>query len=105
VGDGSGSIDTGDPDFSGYFQTIKDRVYAVWRYPAGVSGTHRLSLTFALGRDGALHSVRVVSSSHAALNDSALAAMQRASPFAPIPEKFRRLAGEPLTMIFTVTVR
>jgi protein TonB len=104
-GDGTGSVDMGDPDFSEYFQAIKDAVYAAWRYPPGVSGTHRLSLSFALGRDGVLQAVRVLSSSHAALNDSAVAAMRRASPFAPMPEQVRRLAGEPLTLVFTVTVR
>ena len=104
-GPGIASINTADPDFSQYFQLIKDRVNAAWRYPKGVTGTHKLSLSFTLKRDGAVQSIRVVSSSNAALNDSALAAMERASPFPPIPEKFRQLAGEPLTMIFTVTVK
>ena len=104
-GPGLASINTGDPDFSQYFQTIKDRVYAAWRYPKGLTGTHKLSLSFTLKRDGAVQSARVVNSTNTAFNESALAAVERASPFPPIPEKFRQLAGEPLTMIFTVTVK
>lgn len=104
-GPGLASINTADPDFSEYFQAIKDRVYAAWRYPKGVTGTHKLSLSFTLKRDGAVHSVRVVNSTNSALNESALAAMERASPFPPIPEKFKQLASEPLIMVFTVTVK
>jgi TonB family protein len=102
---GAAGLDTGDPDFRRYFGIIKDRVYGAWRYPPGITGTYRLSLSFVLQRDGAAHSVRVISSTNHALDRSALAAIQRAAPFPPIPEKFRQLAGEPLTMLFTVTVR
>jgi TonB family protein len=106
VGAGRGlGIDAANPDFTRYFTLIKDRVYAAWRYPPGVTGTHRLSLRFTLERDGAARAVRVLNSSNAALDASALAAMERASPFPPIPDTLRQLAGEPLTMIFTVTVR
>jgi hypothetical protein len=31
--------------------------------------------------------------------------MRRATPFPPLPMKFRSLAGQPLVMSFTVTVR
>lgn len=98
-------IDTSDPDFTEYFELIKRRVYAAWRYPQGVRGVHKVSLRFTLDRAGASHDVAVVRSTNSALDASAAQAMNRASPFPPIPEKFRALVGQPLTLIFTVTVQ
>ena len=98
-------IDTSDPDFTEYFELIKRRVYAAWRYPEGVRGVHKVSLRFSLDRAGAAHGIQVVRSTSPQLNASAAEAMDRASPFPPIPEKFRALVGQPLTLIFTVTIR
>ena len=98
-------IDTSDPDFTEYFELIKRRVYAAWRYPDGVRGVHKVSLRFSLDRVGAAHRIEVVRSTSPQLNASAAEAMDRASPFPPIPEKFRALVGQPLTLIFTVTIR
>lgn len=98
-------IDTSDPDFTEYFELIKRRVFAAWRYPEKVRGVHKVSLRFSLDRAGAARGIQVVRSSNAELNASAAKAMDRASPFPPIPEKFRALVGQPLTLIFTVTIR
>ncbi|MFQ5848412.1 MAG: TonB family protein [Candidatus Methylomirabilales bacterium] len=98
-------IDTSDPDFTEYFELIKRRVYAAWRYPKGVRGVYKVSVRFNLDRAGAAHQVKVVRSTNARLNQSAAEAMDRASPFPPIPEKFRALVGHPLTLIFTVTIQ
>jgi TonB family protein len=98
-------IDTSDPDFTEYFELIKRRVFAAWRYPEKVRGVHKVSLRFNLDRVGAARGVQVVRSTNAELNASAADAMDRASPIPPIPEKFRALVGQPLTLIFTVTIR
>ena len=98
-------IDTSDPDFTEYFELIKRRVYAAWRYPQRVRGVHKVALRFSLDRVGAAHGIEVLRSTNAELNASAAEAMDRASPFPPIPEKFRALVGQPLTLIFTVTIR
>lgn len=98
-------IDTSDPDFTEYFELIKRRVYAAWRYPQGVHGVHKVSVRFTLDRTGVGHRVQVVRSTNPALNASTARAMNRASPFPPIPEKFRALVGQPLTLIFTVTIQ
>jgi protein TonB len=106
VGGGSGDVDTGDPDFSEYFRVIERRVRAAWRFPEGLAGTTQtVKIGFAVGPDGSLRDVRVVSSSSDGLNDSALTAMARAAPFPPLPQKFRALAGQPLVMSFTMTIR
>jgi TonB family protein len=106
AGDRAGSVDAGDPDFTEYFRTIERRVRAVWQFPRELQGTTQtVKLGFALRLDGTLETVRVLSSTSAVLNESAQSAMQRATPFPPLPMKFRVLAGQPLVMSFTVTVR
>jgi TonB family protein len=104
-GTGQVLIDTSDPDFTAYFELIKRRVYAVWHYPEGVRGVHEVSVKFTLDRAGAIHGVQVERSNNSVLNASAVEAMHRASPFPPIPEKFRLLVGQPLILKFTVTIQ
>jgi TonB family protein len=104
-GAGQALIDTSDPDFTEYFEQVKRRVYATWRYPEGVRGVHEVWIRFTLDRAGASNSVQVVRSNNAMLNASAVEAMHRASPFPPIPEKFRALVGQPLILKFTVTIQ
>lgn len=102
---GAELIDTSDPDFTEYFELIKRRVYAAWRYPQGIRGVYKVSVRFILDRAGAATRMEVVKSTNRELNESAIEAMRRASPFPPIPEKFRALVGQPLTLIFTVTIQ
>jgi TonB family protein len=105
-GDGTALVDTRDPDFSEYFRLIERRVRSVWKFPEGLGGTTQtVKIGFALGPEGSLRDVRVLGSTSGTLNDSALSAMRQASPFPPLPVKFRVLAGQPLVMSFTVTVR
>jgi TonB family protein len=105
AGEGAG-VDMADPDFSEYFRLIERRVRAAWKFPDTLGGTTQtVKIGFALGPEGSLREARVVSSSSGTLNDSALSAMKRAAPFPPLPEKFRRLAGQPLVMSFTVVIR
>jgi TonB family protein len=105
-GDGTGTVDMRDPDFSEYFRLIEKRVRAAWTFPESLGGTTQtVKIGFALGPEGSVREVRVMSSSSGTLNDSALAAMKKASPFPPLPSKFRMLAGQPLVMSFTVTIQ
>jgi len=104
-GAGRALIDPSDPDFTEYFEQVKRRVYATWRYPEGVRGVHEVWLRFSLDRAGASQGVQVVRSNNPVLNASAVEAMHRASPFPPIPEKFRALVGQPLILKFSVTIQ
>jgi TonB family protein len=107
AGAGAGTgVDTADPDFSEYFRLIERRVRSAWRFPESLGGTTQtVKIGFSLAPDGGLRDARVVSSSSGVLNGSALAAMKQASPFPPLPVKFKALAGQPLVMSFTVTIR
>lgn len=90
------------PDFGPYLERIKRRVQSVWNYPEGISGIHRVNLLFVLDRGGKLVRVEVLDSSDSKLDSSALQAMKRASPFPPIPQSLKELAGWPLRMRFSI---
>jgi TonB family protein len=105
-GAGGTGVDPGDPDFSEYFRLIERRVRATWTFPESLGGTTQtVKIGFALAPEGSLRDARVISSSSPTLNESALSAMRRAAPFPPLPAKFRALAGQPLVLSFTVTIR
>jgi TonB family protein len=76
----------------------------VWKFPDGVSGVQKVSILFTLDRAGRLIQSEVLDSTDARMNASAVEAMKRAAPFAPIPESLKDLANTPLRMQFTVTV-
>ena len=108
VGTGGGSM-TGlrglsSADYNQYLSLLKKRVESVWKFPEGVSGVQKVSIRFTLDRAGRLLQSEVLESTDARMNASAVEAMKRASPFAPIPESLKDLANTPLRMQFTVTV-
>jgi TonB family protein len=108
VGIGGGST-TGlkglsSADYNQYLSQLKKRVESVWKFPDGVAGVQKVAILFSLDRSGRLVSSEVLDSTDARLNASAVEAMKRASPFAPIPETLKDLANTPLRMQFTVTI-
>ena len=108
VGVGGGSA-TGlkglsSADYNQYLSQLKKRVESVWKYPDGVSGVQKVAILFTIDRAGRLVQSEVLDSTDARLNASAIEAMKRASPFAPIPESLKDLANTPLRMQFTVTI-
>jgi TonB family protein len=107
VGGGSSSGLKGkySTDFGQYLKSLEKRVYAVWKYPESASGLQKVSVRFVLDRAGKLAQAEVVESTDPTINASALEAMKKASPFPPIPENLKDLAGEPLIIRFTVAIR
>ena len=108
IGSGGGSA-TGlkgisSADYNQYLIQLKKRVESVWKYPDGVAGVQRVAILFTLDRAGRLVQSEVLESTDARLNASAVEAMKRASPFAPIPESLKDLANTPLRMQFTVSI-
>jgi TonB family protein len=108
TGTGGGSV-TGlrglsGGDYNHYLSQLKKRVESVWKFPDGVSGVQKVSILFTLDRAGRLIQSEVLDSTDARMNASAVEAMKRAAPFAPIPESLKDLANTPLRMQFTVTV-
>lgn len=93
------------PDFNDYLKQVERRVNSVWHYPEGVNGVQKVTVRFMLDRAGKLSQAEVLESSDPRLNSSAIDAMKKASPFPPIPESLKELAGEPLIIRFTVSIR
>ena len=91
-------------DYNRYLSQLKKRVESVWKYPDDVAGTQRVAILFTIDRAGRLMQSEVLESTDARLNASAVEAMKRAAPFAPIPENLKDLANTPLRMQFTVTI-
>jgi TonB family protein len=110
TGSGSGGGGTGlrgalSGDYDQYLKLIEKRVSSVWKYPDGVTGVQKVSVRFSLDRAGKLIQAEILDSTDSRINGSAVEAMKRASPFPPIPESLRDLAGEPLIIRFTVDIR
>lgn len=91
-------------DVGAYLKMIQERVEAVWRYPSGVRGLHRVNFSIVLDRAGTLVSVRVLDSSDAGLNSSATDAVRLAAPFPPMPQDLQWLAGQPISLRFKVNL-
>jgi len=93
------------PDYVSYLRMVQKKVQSNWKFPSGVSGIQVVTLRFVLDIDGKLVSVEVVNSTDARLNGPAMEAMNLASPFPPIPENLKKLAGEPMVVKFSVSTR
>ena len=104
-GSNSGLRGTASADYNQYLKLIENRVKSVWRYPEGVTGVQKVSVRFTLDRAGKLSQVEVLDATDSRINASALEAMRKASPFPPIPEGLKDLAGESLIIRFTVDIR
>ncbi|TAK07537.1 energy transducer TonB, partial [bacterium] len=109
IGSGGGSLSglrgTLSADYNQYLKLVEKRVFSVWKYPDGVNGVQKVSVRFTLDRAGKLNQVEVLDSTDPRINVSALEAMKKASPFPPIPEGLKDLAGESLIIRFTVDIR
>ncbi|HWP60643.1 MAG TPA: TonB family protein [Candidatus Acidoferrales bacterium] len=87
-------LDTREPRYVSYFESIKRAIERVWEYPpaalqGGLEG--KLVLEFSVLEDGALVGPRLVrSSGFVELDDEAMRAVRAAAPFRPIPPSIGR---------------
>lgn len=84
-------LNSDDPRFKEYLEAVKRRILEIWRYPddaePGLRG--KVSIEFAIERDGSVSRVNVVSpSGYGVLDRGATNAMRLASPFPPLPSEF-----------------
>lgn len=81
------------PEFQyiSYFAGIKRKIELVWGYPAAAAGIQGdVVIDFVIARSGRLDSVTLVQGSgHKVLDDEALGAIRKASPYDPIPSRYR----------------
>jgi protein TonB len=91
VGGANGPVrlDTKDPQYVTYFNSIKRAIEVVWQYPElalryGLQG--RLLLEFSILGNGDIESAKIIRSSGSnLLDEEALRAVKAAAPFGPIP--------------------
>ena len=91
AGDANGPIrlDTRDPQYVTYFNSVKRAIEVVWQYPElalryGLQG--RLLLEFSILGNGDVESAKIIRSSGSnLLDEEALRAVKAAAPFGPIP--------------------
>lgn len=83
---GSGDSSGEDVDFSNYLAEMEKKIRKAWFPPKG-NESKRVKVKFKLNRQGAVQSVRMVTSSGLAIvDDAATAAIQNASPFGDLPK-------------------
>lgn len=87
-------INTSEYRYIGYFTAMRKAIELVWIYPQeatrrGLQG--EVSLEFAINKDGRTSQIRVLKSSGYDVLDRAIVdAIKLASPFAPLPEGFKK---------------
>jgi protein TonB len=92
--DGPVHLNTREPRYMSYFETIKRAIERVWEYPepalqSGLQG--KLILEFTILQDGAMVGPRLIrSSGFLELDQEAMRAVRAASPFRPIPTSIGR---------------
>jgi hypothetical protein len=87
------------PEVRSYMSQVKDRVVSRWAAP-GVDGRFKVSLRFQLDPAGTATRIQFISGDNPKVGDSTVAAMRSASPFDPMSDQVRCLAGTTLLASF-----
>ncbi len=85
-----------------YIDVIEGRTKKRWQVPEGTADDAKVVLGFTLDSSGAATKIGFQGDAQPALGNSAVAAMRAASPFPPMDDNVRCLAGKKLRGIFTV---
>jgi len=83
-----------------YLIQIQEQTLTHWTLPPGIDPDQSVTMKFRIDDTGRTSDVSIVESENAALGTSAVAALQRASPFSPLPEGAACLATVPITGTF-----
>ena len=87
-------MNTSEYRYIGYFTTMRKAIELVWNYPmeAARKGEQgEVGLEFIIAKNGDVASVRVLKTSgFAVLDEAVVEAIKNASPFAPLPDGFRK---------------
>lgn len=88
------------PEVKSYMANVRRRMLGRWSLPAEADANRSVELRFRIDSAGTATRVDVIDSNDARLGESAVQAMHSASPFEPMPDRVRCLAGEPLRATF-----
>lgn len=92
-GGGGGADCFTRPEVRAYQQTVESRMRSRWNLPSGIASNQTVKLRFKLDAAGSVLSAQIVSSSDPRLGQSALDALRSASPFPPMSDRVRCMAG------------
>jgi hypothetical protein len=84
-----------------YLERVQDRTLDRWMLPSGIGSNHKVSLAFRIAADGAASDIKVLKTTNKALGVSAVAAMQDAEPFLPLPDDADCLEGIRIVATFS----
>lgn len=77
-----------------FFRRFKDNVYLVWNYPSGAAldrESGECLLKVEISRKGTVNGVELIESTgHSRLDQEAISAVRKGSPFGPLPEAFEK---------------
>jgi TonB family protein len=102
-GQGGGGGDAGcldSSDAKSYQESVRERMLSRWTLPDGVESNQTVRIRFKLDAAGSVLSAEVVGGGDARLNASALDALRSASPFPPMADRVRCMAGKALVGSF-----
>ncbi len=87
------------PEVAQYLSRVKDRVELRWNAD-GFEGTQEVAINFKLDPSGSALSVRLTRATIPSAGDSAIRAMRASSPFDPMSDRVRCLAGAQIVLTF-----
>ena len=99
-GGGGGAGCTETPEAEAYKEQVRVRMLSRWTLPDGVESNQAVRIRFKLDAAGSVLSAEVVGGGDPRLNQSAVDALRSASPFPPMSDRVRCMAGQSLTGTF-----
>lgn len=90
------------PEVQAYLAQVKDRTLARWVSPPDTPSGSRATLSFQLDVGGSASRVAIVNSANPKIGASVVEAMRSASPFPPMSDRVRCLAGRVMKGIFSL---
>jgi hypothetical protein len=88
------------PASAAYLEAVKQRIFDAWELPGGLRSDQELELLLALGATGDLYLAIVPDAGRSDLEESALAALEAAKPYPPLPPEADCLRGSKFRATF-----
>lgn len=99
-GGGGAAGCTESPEALAYQEEVRVRMLSRWTLPDGIESNQTVRIRFKLDRAGSVLSADVLGGGDPRLNQSAVDALRSASPFPPMSDRVRCMAGQALVGSF-----
>jgi TonB family protein len=88
------------PEVVEHLEAVKERILAAWELPPGLRRPSEITLLIRIDGGGEIVSAAVLDAGSSALEESALAAVEAARPYPPLPAEAECLRGGHLRASF-----